>query len=78
MADIFDEVSEELKQDRLLQIWKKYSKFIISFFVISIISIFSYQLYLNLVEKKLEASSQQFFNALEKLEDKKYDESSKI
>ena len=29
MADIFDEVSEELKHDQLVKIWKKYSKFII-------------------------------------------------
>ncbi len=77
MADIFDEVSEELKQDRLVQIWKKFSKFIISFLVIIIISIFSYQIYLNWNEKKLEASSEQFFSALEKLGDKKYEESSK-
>jgi len=31
MADIFDEVSEELKQDQLIKIWKKYSKLIIIF-----------------------------------------------
>ncbi len=78
MADIFDEVSEELKQDRLIQIWKKNSKYIISFLLISVVSIISYQLYLNWSEKKLELSSQQFFNALEKLENNKYDESFKI
>ena len=78
MADIFDEVSEELKQDRLIQIWKKFSKYIISFFVITILTILSYQLFLNWSEKKLEASSQQFFTALEKLENKKYEESLKI
>ena len=78
MADIFDEVSEELKQDRLIQIWKKFSKYIISFFVITILTILSYQLFLNWSEKKLEASSQQFFMALEKLDNKKYEESFKI
>ena len=78
MADIFDEVSEELKQDRLIQIWKKFSKYIISFFVITILTILSYQLFLNWSEKKLEASSQQFFTALEKLDNKKYEESFKI
>ena len=78
MADIFDEVSEELKQDRLLQIWKKFSKLIISFLIVIIISISSYQLYLNWIEKKLEASSEQFFTALEKMGDKKYEESSKL
>ena len=78
MADIFDEVSEELKQDRLIQIWKKFSKYIISFFVITILTILSYQLFLNWSEKKLEASSQQFFTALEKLDNKKYEEGFKI
>ena len=29
MADIFDEVSEELRQDQVIEIWKKYSKIII-------------------------------------------------
>ena len=75
MADIFDEVSEELKQDRLLQIWKKFSKFIISFFLFLIISILSYQFFINFNKKKLESRSQQFFNALEKLESQKYKES---
>ena len=78
MADIFDEVSEELKQDRLVQIWKKNSKYIISFFLIAVVLIISSQLFLNWSEKKLEVSSQQFFNALEKLEEKKYEESFKI
>ena len=78
MADIFDEVSEELKQDRLIQIWKKYSKYIISFLIITIISIFSYQLFIYWNKKKLEANSQQFFNAIEKLENKRYEESSSI
>ena len=78
MADIFDEVSEELKQDRLIQIWKKFSKYIVSFFVITILTILSYQLFLDWSEKKLEASSQQFFTALEKLDNKKYEESFKI
>ena len=78
MADIFDEVSEELKQDRLVQIWKKNSKYIISFFLLVVVLIITFQLFLNWSEKKLEVSSQQFFNALEKLEEKKYEESFKI
>ena len=78
MADIFDEVSEELKQDRLIQIWKKYSKYIISILFITIISIFSYQFFVYWNKKKLEANSQQFFNAIENLENKRYEESSKI
>ena len=37
MADIFDEVSEELKQDQLIKIWKKYSKLIIFLILLIII-----------------------------------------
>ena len=39
MADIFDEVSEELKQDQLIQTWKKYSKLIITLILIFVVSI---------------------------------------
>ena len=58
MADIFDEVSEELKQDQLIQLWKKYSKYIISFVFFVIISISSYQGYMIWNEKKLNESSE--------------------
>ena len=75
MADIFDEVSEELKQDQLIQIWKKYSKLIISLILIIIISLVSYQAYLIWNKKKIEAISEQYFEALEELEDKNYSKS---
>ena len=45
MADIFDEVSEELKQDQLIKLWKKYSKLIIISILFIIISLVSYQAY---------------------------------
>ncbi len=75
MADIFDEVSEELKQDQLIQIWKKYSKLIIILISLIIISLVSYQAYITWDKKKIEAISEQYFQALEKLEDKNYSES---
>ena len=34
MADIFDEVSEELKQDQIKKIWHDYSKYVISISII--------------------------------------------
>ena len=46
MADIFDEVSEELKQDQLIQLWKKYSKLIITFFILLVLSVSTYQVYM--------------------------------
>ena len=72
MADIFDEVSEELKQDQLIQAWKKYSKLIITLILIFIISIGSYQAYMKWNKKQIEAVSEQYFQALKKLEDKNY------
>ena len=78
MADIFDEVSEELKQDQLIQFWKKYSKLIITIIFLIILSIVSYQAYIMWNKKKIEAISEQFFQALEKLEDKNYSESQNL
>ena len=72
MADIFDEVSEELKQDQLIKIWKKYSKLIIFLILLIIISLVSYQVYLTWNKNKLEAISEQYFQALDKLEDRNY------
>ena len=78
MADIFDEVSEELKQDQLIKTWKKYSKLIISCLFIIIISIISYQAYISWSKKKKEAISEEYLNALEKLENKNYSISKNI
>ena len=78
MADIFDEVSEELKQDQLIQFWKKYSKLIITFISLIILSVISYQAYITWNKKKIETISEQFFQALEKLEDKNYSESQSL
>ena len=78
MADIFDEVSEELKQDQLIQFWKKYSKLIITFILLIILSMVSYQVYITWKKNKIEAISEQFFLALEKLEDKNYSESQSL
>ena len=72
MADIFDEVSEELKQDQLIQIWKRYSKLIISFIFLIIISLVSYQAHITWKKKKIEAISEQHFQALKELGDKNY------
>ena len=75
MADIFDEVSEELKQDQLIKLWKKHSKLIIILILFIIISLVSYQAYVIWNKKKIEAISKQYFQALEELEDKKYSKS---
>jgi hypothetical protein len=72
MADIFDEVSEELKQDQLKQIWNKYSKYIISVAFILLISVLGYFFYDKWKLEKIEVSSSQFFSGIEKLEKKEF------
>ena len=78
MADIFDEVSEELQQDQLIKTWKKYSKLIITLILLIIISLVSYQAYISWNKKKIEAISEQYFEALEQLEDKNYSKSQSL
>ena len=78
MADIFDEVSEELKQDQLIQIWKKYSKHVLILLILLILSISSYQGYVFWNKKRLNANSENFFSGIEKLEIKKFQESANI
>ena len=72
MADIFDEVSEELKQDQLKQIWNNYSKYIISVAFILFISVLAYFFYDKWKLEKIEVSSSQFFSGIEKLEKKEF------
>ena len=75
MADIFDEVSEELKQDQLKKIWHDYSKYIISVIIILFACGLGYFFYDKFKIEKLEASSSQFFVGLEKLEEKNFQSS---
>jgi len=75
MADIFDEVSEELKQDQLKKIWQDYSKYIISVSIILVASGLGYFFYDKWKIEKLEVSSSHFFSGLEKLEEKNFQSS---
>ncbi len=45
MADIFDEVTEELRQDQLKKIWKKYNKYFITIIFLIVIIIGSFKFY---------------------------------
>ena len=75
MADIFDEVSEELKQDQLIQFWKKYSKYFFSSALVLIISFLGYFFYNQWKQKTLENTSSQYFSAIKKLENKEFESS---
>ena len=68
MADIFDEVSEDLRQDKLYEFWKKFSKYIISSVVLIVISVFGYQGFVNWEKNKLNSRAETFFDGLINLE----------
>ena len=78
MADIFDEVSEDLRKDQILQIWRKYSKIIIFFIALMILSISGFQGYKIWNKKQLNTKSEYFFNAVKKIDNKKFNESIKL
>ena len=61
MADIFDEVSEDLRKDQYKQIWLKYKKIIITFISIFILSVIAFK-YLEYYQekKKIEIASLYF------------------
>ena len=65
MADIFDEVSEDLRKDQYKQIWLKYKKIIISFisiFILSVIAFKSIEYYQE--KKKIAAASIDMDNSI--------------
>ncbi len=73
MADIFDEVSEDLRKDQYKQIWLKYKKFIISFISIFILSVASFKYIEYHQEKKKIEIAILYFDGLQEIERKNYE-----
>ena len=73
MADIFDEVSEDLRKDQYKQIWLKYKKIIIAFISIFVLSILTFK-YIEYYkeQKKIEIASL-YFDGLKEIENKNYE-----
>ena len=72
MADIFDEVSEDLRKDQYKQIWLKYKKIIISFVSILILSIVAFKFLEYHQEKKKIQIATLYFDGLREIENKNY------
>ena len=72
MADIFDEVSEDLRKDQYKQIWLKYKKIIISFISIFIVSVLSFKYVEYYLEKKKIENATLYFEGLQEIENKNY------
>ncbi len=55
MADIFDEINEELKQDRQAVLWQRYGKYVIAVAVLVIAVVGARQGYVYWTEKRVMA-----------------------
>ena len=73
MADIFDEVSEDLRKDQYKQIWFKYKKFIISFVLIFVLSVVTFKSIEYYQEKKKIEIATLYFEGLREIKDKNYE-----
>ena len=73
MADIFDEVSEDLRKDQYKQIWIKYKKIIISFISIFVLSVIGFKYIEYYQEKKKIEIATLYFDGLKEIENKNYD-----
>ena len=78
MADIFDEVSEDLRKDQYKQIWLKYKKFIITFISIFILSIIAFKYIEYYQEKKKIEIATLYFEGLKKIKNKNYEQAEVI
>ena len=64
MADIFDEINEELKQDRMTALWQRYGKYVIAFVVAIVAGVSLTQGYSYYSQKRDARSADVFFNAI--------------
>ena len=72
MADIFDEVSEDLRKDQYKQIWLKYKKFIISFIIVFVLSVISFKYIEHYKEKKKTEIAILYFDGIKEIKNKNY------
>ena len=60
----FEEVSEELKQDRYAVLWKKYGRYFVGLAVVVVLAVAGYQYWQNEQRKEREAASERFSSAV--------------
>ena len=63
MADIFDEINEELKQDRITALWKRYGKYVIAL-VAAVVAGLAEQGYSYYEQQRYSQSAELFFKAI--------------
>lgn len=60
----FEEVSEELKQDRYAELWKKYGRYFVALAVVCVLGVAGYQYWQGEQRKASEAASERFASAM--------------
>ena len=78
MADIFDEVSEDLRKDQYKQIWLKYKKFIISFSIIFVLSVTTFKYIEHYQKKKRTEIAILYFDGINQIKNKNYNKAEVI
>ena len=78
MADIFDEVSEDLRKDQYKQIWLKYKKIIISLISIFVLSVIAFKYIQHYQEKKKIEVATLYFDGLNEIKNKNYEKAEVI
>ena len=78
MADIFDEVSEDLRKDQYKQIWLKYKKIIISFISIFVLSVIAFKYIQHYQENKKIEVATLYFDGLNEIKNKNYEKAELI
>lgn len=74
MADIFNEIDEDLRRERLGKIWDRYGSFIIALAVLIVVAIGAWRGYEWWQHREAEASGALFVDALQLAEDGKHKE----
>ncbi len=64
MADIFDEINEEMKQDRMKALWQRYGKYVIAVVVAIVAGVGLTQGYGYFTQQRDARSADVFFNAV--------------
>lgn len=64
MADIFDEINEELKQDRMTALWQRYGRYVIVLVVVIVAGVSLTQGHTYYTQQRDARSAELFFNAI--------------
>ncbi|MEC7211359.1 MAG: tetratricopeptide repeat protein, partial [Pseudomonadota bacterium] len=64
MADIFDEIDEELKQDRAKQVWARYGKYVVAAAAAVVLGVGASQGYTAWQQSQAETAANIYSNAL--------------